>query len=433
MFGNVIRMEDIENKLVVKANKMVEAHYNLSLIHQKIILILASFCNPNLNYFEEVSFAVKDLMRLIGMDGENYNYMKKITKELNDKSIELIEKDGDDDDITQAPWMSYAKYKKGVIKLKLNDAIKPFILQLNGHFTKYRLASVIHLSSTYSIRIYELLMQYRKIGSRHFELTRLRGMLGISENKLVQWSDFRKRVIEPAQKELLDKTDIIFDYELSKKGKKVIGITFEIQTNCDRNERIASDLGINVQDIEQKNNESKSPYDNFSEKLGSDELTSYILSNLTKNDDADLKSVLQSEFNITGIETDKLIKLHTKEKLWEKYHYYHYKKSTTEIKNPTAWFINAVVKDYSTADMKQAKTINVDWSDFNPEESRLTDLKNELNLLNSILKEAQDNLASPVCEYSSALREQYHTQIKDTNAKITEIQKEIKELESHVN
>ena len=50
-----------------------------------------------------------------------------------------------------------------------------------------------------------------------------------------------------------------------------------------------------------------------------------------------------------------------------------------------------------------------------------------------ILKESQENLASPVCEYSSALREQYQTQIKDTGSKIADIQKEIKELESHVN
>ena len=83
--------------------------------------------------------------------------------------------------------------------------------------------------------------------------------------------------------------------------------------------------------------------------------------------------------------------------------------------------------------MKQAKTIDVDWSDFNLEETRLTDLKNELNRLNDALKEAQENLASPVSQYSSALREQYQREIKDTQEKIADIQSEIKELENHVN
>ena len=142
---------------------------------------------------------------------------------------------------------------------------------------------------------------------------------------------------------------------------------------------------------------------------------------------------MAQDFSINTEDSIKLINDHGKEKLWEKYHYYHYKKSTTEIKNPTAWFINAVIKDYSTADMKQATTLDIDWSDFNPEETRLTDLKNELKRLNDALKEAQENLASPVSQYSSALREQYQREIKDTQAKIANIQKEIVELESRVN
>jgi hypothetical protein len=327
--------------------------------------------------------------------------------------------------------MSYAEYEDGVVRLKLNDAIKPFILQLSGHFTEYKLACAIQLKSMYSIRLYELLMQYKKLKSRKFELLELRNMLYIPDNKLSKWHDFKKRVIDHAQLELRNKSDITFTYELLKTGRSITAINFKIKTNNTFLDKMAKNSDISYQDVLTKSND-KHHMDKLSSEYG-DNFSSMILNNLTSSHETELESTLKNEFKLADNEIKKLIKQHTKEKLWEKYHYYHYKKSTTEINNPTAWFINAVIKDYSTADMKQTKTLDIDWDNFNPDTSRLTDLKNELSLFNGALKKAQANLASPVCEYSAALRELHQREIKDASAKIAEIQKEIKELESHVN
>lgn len=426
--------DKIRNAPVIKANSLVEAHYSLNLIHQKIILIIASQVKVDDTSFNEIEMPVADLLNLLNLKGKNYTYIKKVTRELNRCVIELVLDDGNT--LRQAPWMSFAEYKskEGVVRFKLNDAIKPFILQLNGHFTKYKLASVIQFSSQYSIRIYELLMQYMKIGSRKFTLESLRKILMIQDSQYTKWNDFRRYVIEQALKELTEKSDITFEYEALKDGKRVVAVNFKILRNEQRTKKISEEIGVDTEDLAAIDDTRKHPYNNLSEQFKNDELTGFLLENLSKNSSSDLQSILRQEFMIQENESSNLIAKYGKEKLWEKYHYYHYKKSTTEIKNPTAWFINAVIKNYSTADMRQSKAIpDIDWSGFDLEQARLTDLKNELNLLNDILKEAQANLASPVCEYSSALREQYQTQIKDTNAKIAAIQKEIKELESHVN
>ncbi|WP_203368713.1 replication initiation protein [Cysteiniphilum marinum] len=423
-----ITKEKLEDRSVVQSNSIVEAHYNLGVPHKKIILILASLVNPNDTEFREVEIKVTELCRILDLDGKHYSHIKKITEELSGSVIKLITKNGKA--LRQAPWMSYAEYEDGFVRLKLNDAIKPFILQLSGHFTEYKLACAIQLKSMYSIRLYELLMQYKKIKSRKFDLSELRKILYIPDDKLPKWHDFKKRVIDHAQAELKGKSDIIFTYEPIKTGRSVTAINFKIKANNAFLEKMAKNSDISYQDAVLKS-DNKHHMDELSDEYG-DSFSSMILDNLTSSHKTELEIILKKEFSLTDKDISKLIDCHGKEKLWEKYHYYHYKKSTTEIKNPTAWFINAVIKDYSTADMKQATTIDVDWSDFDLETARLTDLKNELNLLNDILKEAQANLASPVCEYSSALREQYQTQIKDTNAKIADIQNEIKELE-HAN
>ncbi|MDA0910253.1 MAG: RepB family plasmid replication initiator protein [Proteobacteria bacterium] len=422
-----------KDRYVVKSNDLIEAHYSLNLNQQKIILILASLCNPKDIAFEEVKIDTMTLSKLIGLDGKNYTYLKKVTRSLNGCVIELVKKNGKG--LKQAPWMSYAEYfdDEGMVALKLNDAIRPFILQLNGHFTKYKRSSVIHLSSVYSIRIYELLMQYKKIGKRIFLIDDLRKILGIDDGKLPRWVDFKRRVLDTAKQELVKKTDIKFSYAAIKTGRSFNKIEFEIFDNKAVAGKISNDIDIEVEDVININALKNKPFDRLTDDYGSDDLTAFVLNNLSSNSADDLQVVLAQDFSINTEDSIKLINDHGKEKLWEKYHYYHYKKSTTEIKNPTAWFINAVIKDYSTADMKQATTLDIDWSDFNPEETRLTDLKNELKRLNDALKEAQENLASPVSQYSSALREQYQREIKDTQAKIANIQKEIVELESRVN
>ncbi|MDA0911145.1 MAG: replication initiation protein [Proteobacteria bacterium] len=424
-----ITKEKLEDRSVVQSNSIIEAHYNLGVPHKKIILILASLVNPNDTEFREVEIKVKELCRILDLDGKHYSHIRKITEELSGSVIKLITKNGKA--LRQAPWMSYAEYEDGFVRLKLNDAIKPFILQLSGHFTEYKLACAIQLKSMYSIRLYELLMQYRKIKTRKFELLELRKILYIPDGKLPKWHDFKKRVIDHAQLELKNKSDITFTYEVLKTGRSVTAINFKIKTNNSFLDKLSSNSDVSYQDVLARSDD-KHYMDELSNEYG-DSFSSMILDNLTSSHATELEATLKNEFKLADNEIKKLIKQHTKEKLWEKYHYYHYKKSTTEIKNPTAWFINAVIKDYSTADMKQAKTIDVDWSDFNLEETRLTDLKNELNRLNDALKEAQENLASPVSQYSSALREQYQREIKDTQEKIADIQSEIKELENHVN
>ena len=431
--GNVIVLEDMKDFYVVKHNNLVEAYYSLGCIHQKMVLLLASLVKPTDERFNEVTFKAKDLMEILGISSKNYRYLRSQTNTLAGNVIEMVLNNGKE--LRQAPWLSYANYSKEdndvIVKFKLNEAIQPFILQLTGHFTKYRLSAVMTLSSSYSIRLYELLIQYLKVGERTVNLDRLKKMLAINGKKHQRYPDFRRHVLIQAQKELQEKSDICFDFEPCKNGKAVDSIKFIIKRNDDYIKAIAKKNNIeNIDELTASFDSDKSPLDGLAKNYD-DEFSNQIMGNIGNNSDEELIQVLVAKFGLIASEVNNLISSYGTNKLWEKYHYYHYKKDS--IKNPTAWFINAVIKDYSTADMKQTKTLDVDWSDFNLEETRLTDLKNELILLNDILKEAQENLASPVCEYSSALREQYQTQIKGTGSKIANIQKEIKELESHVN
>jgi plasmid replication initiation protein len=51
------------------------------------------------------------------------------------------------------------------------------------------------------------------------------------ESKYKVYSDLKKRVINPAIKELEDKADLIISWEEKKKGRKIVGFDFMFEEN----------------------------------------------------------------------------------------------------------------------------------------------------------------------------------------------------------
>jgi len=83
------------------------------------------------------------------------------------------------------------------------------------------------MKSTYSIRIYQLLKQYEKIGKRKFELEELQNILEVPKS-FYRYSQFKQKILTVALNELFEYSDIYFTYKEIKTGKKVTGLEFEI-------------------------------------------------------------------------------------------------------------------------------------------------------------------------------------------------------------
>ena len=83
------------------------------------------------------------------------------------------------------------------------------------------------MRSTYSIRIYELLKSYAFTKRHEFDLEQLKRSLGCQH--YTRFPDFRRKVIEVAVKEINQYTDLEVSWEPVTKGKKVIGVYFQIK------------------------------------------------------------------------------------------------------------------------------------------------------------------------------------------------------------
>lgn len=220
-----------ENYLVTKSNYFImNSSYDLSLEEQKIILTLASMVQPEDAEFKPYKFRINEFMELLGVDTKTkYTEVPKITKELMKKVFEIQ----DGKKLIQTAWLAGAIYEKGTgyVELIFSPYLKPYMLQLNSMFTQYRLANILSMKSKYSPRIYEILKcnAYKKQGYIEIEVEELRKLLK-AENIYPLYGDFKRYIINPAQKELSKLSDICFDFDEIKTGRKVTSIRFFIKS-----------------------------------------------------------------------------------------------------------------------------------------------------------------------------------------------------------
>ena len=235
------------HQMVRKANSLIEATYKLSAIEQKIVLYLISTISSSDDDFKPYQFKIKSFFEFIGQSETNYTWLEENLLSLKNRNLRIVYANEDGKKVVlNVNWLSSSKYVEGsgCVELRFDPNMRPFLLQLKNRFTNYHLSNVVQLKSQFSIRIYELLKQYEKIGKRAFGLYDLRSILGIDENQYYQYTDFRRRVILAAQIELEEKTDICFTFKETRASKKVDVITFFIRANALKPQLVFDDAEI---------------------------------------------------------------------------------------------------------------------------------------------------------------------------------------------
>lgn len=224
-----------DTNLVVKANALIDASFNLSLIEQRLML-LAIVEARELNYLTpETPVEVKatSYMKQYRVDESNaYKQLSESSKQLFNRQFSYIDRYDDNQAITVSRWVNEITYvhDKGKVVLYLNRNVISMISRLEDHFTRYHLEQISDFTSQYSIRLYELIIKFLNIGnSGKYPLSELRDRLGVGVNEYCKMSDFKKRVLDVAITEINKKTDVYISYEQFKEGRLITHILFKIK------------------------------------------------------------------------------------------------------------------------------------------------------------------------------------------------------------
>jgi len=234
------------NKQIVnKDYALINARYKLSNVQMKIILKVISLIKND----SDTDFMVYQLP-LSFFDSmtsnKNYGRLSKECDKILEKVLHIEKPHGG---WLKTHWFSAMEYKptEKIIEVSIDERLKPYLLQLKKNFKYYELASVMNMESEYSIRIYEICKQYQKLGKRDMELKELHDLLQVPASYKKDFSFFRIKVLEIAQREINKYSDIEIDFTPIKRGRSTHSIIFTIKRN-DKFKSVVDDKEVDIKE-----------------------------------------------------------------------------------------------------------------------------------------------------------------------------------------
>ena len=231
--------QNLEKKMasiVVKDNALTGASYNLDVVEQRLILLAiveARESGKGINANDPLIVHASSYMEEFQVTKQTaYQALKDACKDLFARQFSYEELSPKGNIVRQTSrWVSQIGYieAEASVQLIFAPAIVPLITRLEEKFTSYELSQVARLGSKYSMRLYELLIQWKTVGKMTVDLEDLRDKLGLGTTEYKAMCDFKKSVLDLALKQINASTDLKVAYEQHKKGVRVTGFTFRFK------------------------------------------------------------------------------------------------------------------------------------------------------------------------------------------------------------
>jgi plasmid replication initiation protein len=223
------------NKLIKKANELVESRYKFDIWETRVFAKMITLINKDDEDFKTYRIYIKEIQDdfQLSKNKDAYKRLKDGARRLMRRIVKITYNTDEGEKTLETPviiGLETLVAGKSFIDVSFHPNMKPFLLQLKSQFLMYDIRNILKISSVHSVRIYELLKQYEKIGFRTFLVEELKDILQVSE-KYPLYANFKQRIIKKAQKDLEKYTDISFTYEEIKKVRSVEKIKFFIHKN----------------------------------------------------------------------------------------------------------------------------------------------------------------------------------------------------------
>ncbi len=218
--------------LVVKDNTLTNASYTLSLVEQRLILlaiVAARESNLNLQSKHKLLVTADSYAKQFNVVRQAaYLALKEACENLFERRFSFEERNGKVKQV-KSRWVSRIAYidEHAEVEIVFADDVIPLITELEARFTQYELKQISGLSSTYAIRLYELLIAWRSTGKTPIlSLDEFKNKLGVNAGDYSRADNFKRRVLDIAISQINEHTDITVEYEQHKQGRIITGFSF---------------------------------------------------------------------------------------------------------------------------------------------------------------------------------------------------------------
>ena len=224
---------------VTQSYLITSARYNFSVYEKRILyriveLIQAELkgkplgkgikIHPNLFDDKEITMPISSFF--LREEENSYNRLRKAFKSLAERAVEQILETEKGKVVVGYPVIQHYRIPlfKGAVRFRITRELYDSLMNFAKGYSQYELQTAFSFRSQYTMRLYELTCKQKK--EMIYSIEKLKKMF-VLENRYKQGSDFVKKVIAPAQRELeSSSSSYYFTYEAVKTSRSFTHIRF---------------------------------------------------------------------------------------------------------------------------------------------------------------------------------------------------------------
>lgn len=223
----ILDPQNQKNEMVVMHNHLIRGSYKYSLAELRFILSVASMIKADDTEFVTYQLGAKDFAEMIdSKHKDEYRRIKDLGIELMSKPIIL--ENQKESEFSISSWFKKFSYKKGTIYCSFHDDLKPYLLQLRGHFTKVSLENFLKMKSRYAMLLYWVAKSWETRGYFEMSVEDFKDLLGVKTKAYDRYNNLKNKVIDVAVNEINRLTTMKIEFEEIKEGRKVEKLRFKI-------------------------------------------------------------------------------------------------------------------------------------------------------------------------------------------------------------
>lgn len=219
---------------IQRSNLLIEASYNIPSVdgYRIALMGMSSVCtnllkNPDDKNALTISIKTKSIQKLFPSLKKAKSFIhQRIDKATdtigNNNTVKIINKD--EGNWKKIPFIMDMTYKNhDTLVIRFNEEIR-HLFNPKSKFTRYLLNDTAELRSYQQMRIYELCIQYIKVGNRTIDIPTFKKFVGIKQNKT------NSKLIEELKScitQINKKTNLEIEFKTIKTSRKITHIKFK--------------------------------------------------------------------------------------------------------------------------------------------------------------------------------------------------------------
>lgn len=221
-------MSTLQQESVTQDNALIEACYSMTLNEKRLLLLGLSKVDPTVfpDMRQQIRFKLTAENWLNAFSGspQPYRDMKRAADGLLSRYLTLHPKVGHTKKIN---WFSSVEYidQHASVEVEFTPAVKVRVQGLLENFTTIPILSVGKLKSIYGIRLYELLMQFKKTGFRQISIDDFRIAMDCVK-RYAATKNLKQKVLATALSDLEKNNNMKVKVEDVKVGRTIVAFKF---------------------------------------------------------------------------------------------------------------------------------------------------------------------------------------------------------------